>query len=275
MNQKIALQLYSVRDQMQQEFEGTLEQVKEIGYEGIEFAGLFEKSPSEIRKMLERIGLCPMSAHVPLLDLIAQPEQVFAAYQEIGCRYLAIPYLTPEYRPGGGRFEQVIVWAKMLGEMATRYNMTLLYHNHDFEFETVQGEYVLDLLYRLVPSNLLQTEIDTCWVHVAGENPCNYLKKYTNRAPVVHLKDFVMPGKKPKKLYQLIGIENSEQDDGDIFEFRPLGYGAQDMCALLQACGEVGAEWVVVEQDAPSLHQSSMKCAQMSMETLQKLIGGK
>lgn len=99
--------------------------------------------------------------------------------------------------------------------------MTLLYHNHDFEFTKVDGAYALDRMYADIPAALLQTELDTCWVNVAGESPVAYLNKYAGRAPVVHLKDFVMPGKKPAHMYELIGVD----DDGapgedEVFEFR-------------------------------------------------------
>ena len=80
-----------------------------------------------------------------------------------------------------------------------------------------------------------------------------------------------MPGKKPAKMYRLIGMEDSGAADHDAFEFRPLGYGAQDVGALLRACEDVGAQWVVVEQDAPSLQHDSMGCARMSIDTLKTL----
>ena len=100
---------------------------------------------------------------------------------------------------------------KMLGAKAAEYGMTLLYHNHDFEFIKIDGEYALDILYNEVPSEFLQTEIDTCWVNVGGENPAGYIEKYTGRAPVVHLKDFV-GSNNGGPLYKLIGIEEEETE---------------------------------------------------------------
>ena len=128
-------------------------------------------------------------------------------------------------------------------------------------------------MYERVPADLLKTELDTCWVNVAGENPAAFVLKYSGRAPVVHLKDFYMPAKKPEKMYALIGIDDSEaeqKDEADSFGFRPVGYGAQDIPAIIAASEKAGAKWLVVEQDDPSMGKTPMECAQMSIEYLHK-----
>ena len=268
----IALQLYSVRDELANDIEGTLRTIKAQGYDGVEFAGLYGHTPQEVKKLLEDIGLTPVSAHVPFQDLIAAPEKVIGEYAEIGCKYVAIPYLTPEYRPGEEKFSKVIEGAGIIGKIAKDMGLSLLYHNHDFEFKKIDGEYALDIIYKSVSSELLQTEVDTCWVNVAGENPSDYLRKYTGRSPVVHLKDFVMPGKKPEKMYELIGIEDKDKEnEAKAFEFRPLGQGVQNIPEILKACSEAGAKWVVVEQDSPSLNMTPIECAEASINYLKKL----
>jgi sugar phosphate isomerase/epimerase len=268
----IAIQLYSVRDELEADFKGTLQKIKDFGYEGVEFAGLYGHEPDEVKAMLEEIGLVALSAHVPFVDMVADPQKVMSDYAKIGCSYIAIPYLTPEYRPGAEKFDEVIANAKVLGKAANENNLTLLYHNHDFEFEKIGDEYALDVLYQEVSADLLQTELDTCWVKVAGEDPSAYIRKYTGRAPIVHLKDFYMPGKKPSKMYELIGLDEEETEKEDaIFEFRPLGKGMQDFPAILEASKDAGAKWVVVEQDEPSMGKSPMECAQISIEYLKSL----
>jgi sugar phosphate isomerase/epimerase len=161
----------------------------------------------------------------------------------------------------------------MLAKAAKKFGIQMLYHNHDFEFVKVDGEYGLDIIYKTIPEELLKTQIDTCWVNVAGEDPVEYIRKYSGRAPVVHLKDFVMKGKKkPEQLYELIGIETkTEVESGENFGFRPVGYGVQDFPSILKASREAGAEWVVVEQDRPALGKTSLECAAMSREYLKKL----
>lgn len=269
MNFPIAIQLYSVRDEMDADFEGTLKKVKALGYDGVEFAGLFGKSAAEIKKMCDEIGLVPISAHVPFIDMINDPS-LLNVYAEIGCKFVAIPYLTEEYRPGNEKFGEVIEGARMLGQKARELGMTLSYHNHDFEFVKVDGEYALDILYKEVPAELLQTELDTCWVNIGGENPADYLRKYAGRADVLHLKDFV--GNKSENMYALIGIDEDEKKEtGGKFEFRPVGSGVQDFPAILDAAKTSGVKWVVVEQDQPSLGKTPMECAEMSINYLRSL----
>lgn len=268
----IALQLFTIRDEMEKDFFGSLRKVKALGYDGVEFASLLGHKAAEIKSQLKEIDLIPLSAHISYDELIADPIGVIKEYAEIGCKYIAIPYLTPQYRPNAEKFNEFIEGVGIIGKTAAQYGVTLLYHNHDFEFEKINSEYSLDLLYKSVPSNLLQTEIDTCWVNVAGENPSNYILKYAGRSPVVHLKDFVMPGKKPEKMYDLIGIEDDkEAPEASVFEFRPLGLGVQNIPEILKACSKSGVKWVVVEQDSPSLGNSPMECAEISLKYLKKL----
>ena len=265
----IALQLYSVRDDMASDFEGTLKKVKALGYDGVEFAGLYGKSAAEIKKMCDEIGLVPISAHVPFVEMINDPD-LLKTYSEIGCKYVVIPYLTEEYRPGADKFGEVIEGAKMLGKKANELGMKLCYHNHDFEFVKINGEYALDILYKEVPADLLSPQLDTCWVNVGGENPSDYIRKYAGRIQIVHLKDFA--GSKSENMYALIGIDDDKKKEASGgFEFRPVGYGLQNFPAILDASKEVGAKWVVVEQDEPSMGKNRIECAETSINYLKSI----
>ena len=265
----VAVQVYSVRDSAEANLADTLRKIKEMGYQGVEFAGLYGLSPDYVKGLCDGIGLVPVSAHIPLDEMLADPDKTFADYAKIGCKFAAVPYVTPERRPGAEKFEETIRQIAGLGECAKKYGITLLYHNHDFEFTKVNGEYGLDILYKEVSPEFLQTELDLCWVNVGGEEPAAFLRKYTGRAPVVHLKDFHMSGKLPKHLYALIGIEEEEkEEEPSTFEFRPVGHGMQNMPEILKACTGSGAEWVVVEQDEPSMGLSRMESIKASREYL-------
>jgi len=265
--EKIALQLYSVREQMQEDFYGTLKKVKEFGYNGVEFAGLYGKEPLEVKKMCEEIGLIPISAHVGFGKLLKDPDTLLDQYETIGVKFIVVPYLHENYRAGNPDFEQVVPGLKAIGRKVREKGMILGYHNHDFEFEKVNGEYVLDYIYREVEPELLQTELDTCWVNVGGENPAEYIKKYAGRTPIVHLKDFV--GNKSRNMYALIDMDEEEnkQIDGP-FDYRPVGMGKQDFPAIVAAADAGGAEWYVVEQDKPSMGLNALECAKVSVDYL-------
>lgn len=269
MSLPIAVQLYSVRDDFEKDARATLEKVKKMGYDGVEFAGLAGNSPEQIKAWCEELGLTPISAHVPYVDMLKNPYEVLSDYAKIGCKYVAVPYLMPEHRPSSPNFPFVVEFISILGKAAKKLGMQLLYHNHDFEFLKIDGKYALDILYDTVPAELLQTELDTCWVNVGGENPAEYLLKYTGRAPVVHLKDF--DGQKSENMYELIGIKTEKKEETKAFEFRPVGMGKQNFPAILDASKKAGAEWVVVEQDKASIGLTPMESIKASIDYLRSL----
>lgn len=267
---KLGLQLYSVRENLEKDFLGTLKKVREMGYEGGELAGIYGNSAKEVKAMFEEADLVPISAHVAYQDLMLDIEETVKIYYEIGCKYIAIPYLPEDLRYGTEKYPEVVENIKKIGEVCNKYGIELLYHNHDFEFElTVNNKYALDELYENVSADLLKTEIDTCWVNVAGEDPADYVLKYTGRAPVVHLKDFV--GEKNANMYKLIGIESEEKEIVNTFEYRPLGLGKQNIQQIVDAARDAGALWIIAEQDEPSMDKSRLECAEMSIKYMENI----
>ncbi len=265
----VAVQVYSVRDDAQADFRGTLQKIKEMGYDGVEFAGLYGNDPAAIKEMCAEVGLVPISAHVPYAQMVEDPEGVLSQYATIGCKYVAVPYLGEAERPGGEKFEEALKNIAMLGGVAKKLGMTLLYHNHDFEFIKLDGKYGLDVMYETIPADLLQTELDMCWVNVGGEEPAAYLRKYSGRAPVLHLKDFY--GEKSEDMYELIGIESAAPKRPGNFEFRPVGSGLQDFPTILEAAKDAGVTWVVVEQDKPSMGLTPLESIKKSRDYLKSI----
>lgn len=266
----VAVQVYSVRDDAEKDFAGTMKKLKEIGYDGVELAGLYGLSPAEIKAAIEDADLVALSAHVPFQELAADMEGVVSQYEEIGVKFIAIPYLMEEDRPGGAKFDGNVKLFEEIAKVCKAHGIQTLYHNHDFEFMKMpDGRYALDYIYDTIPADLLQTELDTCWVNVAGEDPAAFIRKYTGRSPVVHLKDFYKEGK-PANMYQLIGTDVEEQESHGIFEFRPVGSGMQNFPSILEASLDAGAQWVVVEQDQ-SIGRTPMEAVTMSREYLKSL----
>ncbi len=268
----VGVQLYSVRNELAADFEGTLKAVREMGYDGVEFAGICDKTPAEVRDLCKKYDLVPISAHVSIADMLADPD-IFNKYKEIGCKYVAIPYIPGEMRATTENYKERIEFIKGLCEQGTKAGITMLYHNHDFEFFKLDdGTYFLDKMYELIPANLLETELDTCWVKVAGEDPCEYLKKYAGRAHIVHLKDFYKKGEKVSGMYELIGVKPTESAaTEEAFGFRPLGHGLQDMPAVVKTAEEIGAEWVIVEQDRPTPGAEPINEIKLSREFLKSI----
>lgn len=265
----VAIQLFSLRDEAGKDFYGTLKAVKEMGYDGVEFAGLAGNSPEQIKAWCNEIGITPISAHVPFDDMFNNLN-VVEDYAKIGCKFVVIPYALEKHRPGGENYQEFLEGVRLIAGKAKSLGMAVAYHNHNFEFDKLDGKYKLDILYDDLPKDVLETELDTCWVNVGGENPVDYINKYSDRANVLHLKDFV--GGKAENMFELIGIDSEKKKaEPQKFEFRPVGHGVQNFPAILDAAKAAGVKWVIVEQDNPCLDLTPMECAKMSIDYLNSL----
>lgn len=266
----IAYQLYSAREEAAKNLSGVLGEIAAMGYDGVEFAGFFGIPPEEIDALLARYNLQAISSHVPLAQIEADMYGVISYHRKIGCKHIVLPYLDEETRPGTPGFARVLRVIYRFGALCRDAGIRLLYHNHDFEFVQLSGQYGLDFLYEAVPADLLQSELDVCWIQYTGEDPAAYLRKYAGRCPVVHLKDYV--GTKGEKApYALIGKdEDEDHTTGVQFEFRPLGHGSIDVKGIVEAGIQSGAEWFVVEQDL-SVGHTPLEAAKMSIDTLKQL----
>ena len=273
---KVALQLYTVRDDMGKDMEGTLQRVKDMGYDHVEFAGYFGRTADEVRSMLDRYGLeCP-SVHQGYPPFLSESEETVAYLKTLGATYSAIPSIGRDHHKGSERFEKTVEEVSRVGRLLREAGMTLLYHNHEYEFEVYDGKTLFDWLFESVPSDLLHPQIDTCWVRFAGYDPVELIRKYSGRVPVLHLKDFDAKDFSGGPVYSLIddtGKETktkspSREESG--FRFMPLGQGVQDFRSILQAAEEAGTNTVVVEQDA-CYETPAMEVVRISREYLRTL----
>ena len=261
----VAIQLYSIREQAEYDFRKAMLCIKQMGYDGVELAGLYGKQAIELKAILDEVGLTLVSAHVPVEELMK--DEVLRDYAAAGVNYVVIPSM--KVNDDEASVKENIDRIRTIAEHCSENDLKLLYHNHDFEFKKVNEEYILDLYYRQIPKDLLETELDTCWVNVGGETPSDYIMKYSGRTPIVHLKDFVRV--RDERMNSL--NENSEKGErsSEKIEFRPIGYGVQDITSIIKAAEESGANWLVVEQDSPSMGKTTMECAKMSIEYLKSL----
>lgn len=262
----VALQIYSVRDMLEKDFEGTLRKVKAMGYDGVEPAGLYGHTAVEVKALLDEIGLQMVSAHIGVDEL--QQDAALDDYKAAGLEYAVIPWMTGPKTDA--ELAENIAKIRAIAERCKARGLQLLYHNHDFEFHKMGDAYVLDHYYGNVPAELLQTELDTCWVNVGGEDPAAYVRKYSGRAPVVHLKDFV--GQKTENMYGLIGGKDAGKTDTEKFAFRPVGYGKQNVPEIIAAAEDAGTKWLVVEMDQPAMDKNSLECAEMSIQYLNTVL---
>jgi len=185
---KVGLQLYTVRDKMKDDFEGTLARVAEIGYKEVEFAGYFDHTPTDVKAILDRHGLSAPSTHIALAGEDAWQTSLETA-KAIGHEYIVVPWIPEERRKTLDDWKSVADVFNRAAKMAHDAGLQFAYHNHDFEFPRVDGQVPYDVLLQNTDPKLVQLEIDLYWMTKGGQDPLAYFARWPGRIPLVHVKD--------------------------------------------------------------------------------------
>ncbi|MGH2626039.1 MAG: sugar phosphate isomerase/epimerase family protein [Anaerolineales bacterium] len=185
----IGLELYTVRSLMAKDVEGTLAAVAEIGYREVEFAGEFGRSPGELRRTLDRLGLRAPARHVPVESLDGGWPEVLEDSAAMGCAYAVVAWIPEgmrrtldDWRRWGERFNGA-------GQAARRAGLRFAYHNHDFEFGELEGRIPFDVLLEATDATLVAIELDLYWITKGGQDPLVYLGRERGRYALTHVKD--------------------------------------------------------------------------------------
>lgn len=200
----LGLQLYSVRDILPKDYEGTLQQLGAMGYREVEAAGFFGHSPSEVKQAMDQAGLHCVSAHYPLKDLLPKLEETIQYGKDLGLEYIvcAAPMLkdasrVKEANSRAARESMTLDdWRwnadqfNHIGERVRAAGMHFAYHNHTPEFRSENGVVFYDELMRVTDPAKVSMELDCGWAVVAGANPVDLLKRYPTRICMLHVKEF-------------------------------------------------------------------------------------
>ena len=188
----IALQLWSIKEEVVESFAHALELTEKAGYQGVEFAGYHGKTPEELRALLAQYHLKPVSAHVGLDRLRAALDEELRYAKELGFKMIVCPWSDCK------NAEEVISDAKFLescAQKAAKEGITIGYHNHDQEFKQFNGKYAMDILLEHMPS--VQFEPDVFWIAYAGLDPTTYIKPLAaaGRICAIHAKELAKEGR--------------------------------------------------------------------------------
>ena len=189
---KVGIQLYTVRDQMKADFEGTLAHIAQIGYKEVEFAGYFDHSAADVKAILDRHGLSAPSTHIGLGE-IDQWKVSLETAKAIGHEYIVAPWIPEEKRKTLDDWKKVADVFNRAAQMAKDAGLQFAYHNHDFEFPKIDGQVPYDLLLQNTDPKLVQLEIDLYWITKGGQDPLAYFARWPGRVPLVHVKDSAGP----------------------------------------------------------------------------------
>ena len=256
---QIGFQLYSVRQDLEKDLRGTLQKVRDMGFEGVEFYNEYGGyTPSEVRKICDDLGLTIFSNHVPFALMMSDLNRVIQESRTLGVKYITFPYVYVPSRPGVDpeQFKATVAAIGEVGKKVKEAGFILLYHNHDFEFAKLpDGTVGHDYIFAKNPDDV-QVELDVCWADFAGADVPAMVRGYADRIPVLHMKDYYQEGKLDSDPYALIGTENqgggNRSGGRGRFEFRPLGKGVMDFAPIIEAARASGVKWMCVEQDDPS-----------------------
>jgi sugar phosphate isomerase/epimerase len=188
------LQLYTLRDLMAQSVADTLKLVAGVGYTQVEFAGYYDQSATQLKKIMDSEGLSSPSCHVPLDMMQKDLDKVIEQALVVGHKYLVLPYLMDTDRKTIDQYKALAAFLNKAGEKIQAAGMQLAYHNHDFEFVRLSGQLPYDVLLNETDAKLLQMELDLYWVVKAGLSPLDLIARQPGRFPLWHVKDMDKAG---------------------------------------------------------------------------------
>jgi sugar phosphate isomerase/epimerase len=199
---KVGLQLYTLRNELPKDLEGTLKKVATIGYKEVELFGyadgkFFGKSPKEFKALLQSLGLSAPSGHYTTGKnnpsakgtLTNNWTQTVADAAEVGQKYMICAFLFPEERGTIDDYKRNAELFNKSAEVCKQYGIQFGYHNHDFEFKEIDGQLPYELLLKNTDPELVKMELDLYWVSFAGKDPVKYFQEYPGRFPMWHVKD--------------------------------------------------------------------------------------
>jgi sugar phosphate isomerase/epimerase len=248
MKHKFAAQLYTLRNELEQDFPGTLRDLKAMGWAAVQISGLRNHTKEEIAAALKETGLHTAGMHVSLDRTRNDLAEVLAEAELFQTKDIIIPFITEEVRNVDG----YIALRKEMNDLAVQLagkGYRISYHNHDFELHTkIDGVTALEYILAPTPDNAVFAEVDLYWVKKGGYDPLAFIQPYANRMPIIHLKD----------------MSNDERQ-----VFAEIGTGSIDFAPILVWGERNGIEWYAVEQDV--CPGNPMDSLQISLTNLHRL----
>jgi len=226
----VGLQLYTVRDLMQADLPGTLAKVAAAGYQEVEFAGYFGRTPAQITALLRQNNLTSPSSHLGL-DVFEKNPSVLADAKAIGNEWATLPWLPEERRKTLDDWKRLPAMLNTFAGQAKAQGLRFAYHNHDFEIRPIDGVRPYDLLLSGTDPSLVDFEMDLYWVVFGGGDPLDFFNRYPGRFKMVHVKDSAGPP------------DNKMVD---------VGSGKIDFATIFAQSDKAGIKHYFVEHDQPA-----------------------
>ncbi len=246
---RIGLQLYSVRDLMKQDMPGTLAKVAQMGFKEVEFAGLFDRAPKDVRAMLDQNGLTAPASHIAWGTVDKTLPATLESAKILGHQFIIIPYLTDDDRKRADVYKRLADLLNRAGAESLKAGIQMAYHQHGFEFvpsPDLAGQMPYDYLLANTDPKLVKMELDLCWIAAAEQDPIAYFNKYPGRFPLVHIKDWLKDGKPATAYAGALGPDTKFTGN-----MANVGQGSIDWKAIFAHADKGGVKHFIVEHDNP------------------------
>lgn len=257
------IQLYSVRDSLEADPAATLRRIRAIGFGEVETAGFAGLNARDFRRLLDDSGLAAPSAH---LDF-SNPGTAIEEAHALGAHYAAsgsLRSLIPGTHGGGMTLDEAQHTAELanrLGEQARRAGLQYVYHNHNFEFAAQEGGAIgYNVLLEKTDPALVQFEIDCGWMAIGGRDPREYFRRYPQRFPMIHVKDFLPPAGRQG------GAGATSEYPG-----AELGHGMIDYRPIFAVAEKAGLKHYFTEQEGPFTRMSQLEAARQAFDYLRRI----
>jgi sugar phosphate isomerase/epimerase len=254
-NQRIGLQLWSVKDEIKQDFEGTMTKIANLGFQGVEFAGEFgpyKDNPAGLRVFMDKHKLACAGAHMHFDALEGEQfESTTAFYKKLSCSNLVI---SMDKR--GATPEQSAEMSKELSSLSSKLaakGMRIGYHNHAQEMAGAYGSTPWDVIAKNTPKNAIMQQ-DVGWTTFAGKDPVAYVKQYPGRTTTTHFKAKFREGASGTPI---------------------IGQDKTDWVALTRAVRQVGGtDWIIIEQEEYPNGMGQLETVAASLKGLRQVFAG-
>jgi len=249
MKNKIAIQLYTLRKECEEDFPAVLREISQIGYAAVQFAGFHGYDPEELKAVMDEVGLKTAGMHVGLNEIVNITDKVVLEAKLFGTRDIICPGIPSEMRNEGG-YKELKSDLNSVAKRLKSEGCRISYHNHAFEFDTViEGQNALSYLLEPSADNDILAELDVYWLQKGGYEPVAFFQPYANRMPIVHMKDMTADAERT---------------------FAEIGTGSIDFEPIVRWGEANGVEWYVVEQDA--CITEPLGCVRTSFHNLNSLM---
>lgn len=193
----LGIQLYTIRESFEADALAALQAVADAGFSEVEFGGggFFRRSPEELRGFLDQTGLAAPSMHCTVEELNGEMERVILMAKAVGAAHVVLPWVPEEMRGSVEAWQKVAALCASAAKQLAAEGIAFAYHNHDFEFDAVDGERTgLDILAAQTDPDLVKFELDLYWAVAAGQEISLLFQQLAGRISLCHVKDVAADG---------------------------------------------------------------------------------